>query len=56
MNNPNYREGRTPIEPKNKEVVMKQHKSGEVTATKAAKLLGVSRGTFYNMLSDGRLA
>ena len=56
MNNPNYREGRTPIEPKNKEVVMKQHKSGEVTATMAAKLLGVSRGTFYNMLSDGRLA
>jgi DNA invertase Pin-like site-specific DNA recombinase len=42
--------GRKPVDPPNYSSVMVKYRSGSITATKAATLLGISRSTFYRKL------
>lgn len=44
--------GRNPLNPSNLSSVIDQWKTGSITATKAAKILGMSRSTFYRKLKE----
>lgn len=48
--------GKNPINPPNLSSVIEQWKAGSITATKAAKILGMSRSTFYRKLKESYTA
>lgn len=51
-NDPDWREGRKQVETPDFEKFLEKTKKGEMSVTEACKQLGISRGTWYNRVSE----
>jgi DNA invertase Pin-like site-specific DNA recombinase len=51
-NDPDWREGRKSVETPDFEKFLKKQKDGEITVTECCKALNISRGTWYNRVSE----